>query len=253
MADSGSITANIVSGGTQQGNITSTSSVVSRSSSSGVANANTVGGAIGPQGPQGPAGLQGATGATGATGAASTVPGPTGATGPKGDTGDQGPQGIQGLTGPTGATGATGATGPKGDTGDTGPAGTNGTNGVGVPAGGTTNQVLAKNSNTDYDTEWITPAGGGTAGITRSIVVTSGNFTAGATALTDYVYVISGAHTPTLPTAVGNTNRYTFKNAHSASITFAFTSGQTADGGGIILAPESSVDLISNNTEWKVI
>ncbi len=36
-----------------------------------------------------------------------------------------------------------------------------GTNGVGVPAGGTTGQVLAKNSNTNYDTEWVDPSGGG--------------------------------------------------------------------------------------------
>jgi len=36
-----------------------------------------------------------------------------------------------------------------------GPAGAAGTDGEGVPVGGTTGQVLAKNSNTDYDTEWI--------------------------------------------------------------------------------------------------
>ena len=33
--------------------------------------------------------------------------------------------------------------------------GIDGTDGVGVPVGGTTGQVLAKNSGTDYDTEWI--------------------------------------------------------------------------------------------------
>lgn len=33
--------------------------------------------------------------------------------------------------------------------------------GVGVEPGGTTGQVLTKASNTDYDTEWSTPAGGG--------------------------------------------------------------------------------------------
>ena len=31
-----------------------------------------------------------------------------------------------------------------------------GTAGISVPAGGTTGQVLAKKSNTDYDYEWIT-------------------------------------------------------------------------------------------------
>lgn len=33
--------------------------------------------------------------------------------------------------------------------------------GKGVPTGGTTNQVLAKNSNDDYDTKWVTGGGGG--------------------------------------------------------------------------------------------
>jgi hypothetical protein len=33
--------------------------------------------------------------------------------------------------------------------------------GNGVPEGGTTGQVLTKASNTDYDTEWTTPGGGG--------------------------------------------------------------------------------------------
>jgi hypothetical protein len=60
-----------------------------------------------------------------------------------------GPEGPIGLTGPTGPTGATGATGA------TGPAGADGDDGVGVPAGGLEGQILAKNTDTDYDTEWI--------------------------------------------------------------------------------------------------
>lgn len=40
-----------------------------------------------------------------------------------------------------------------------GTAGPAGPAGSGLAAGGTTGQVLAKNSNTDYDTEWITAAG----------------------------------------------------------------------------------------------
>ena len=53
------------------------------------------------------------------------------------------------LAGPQGPTGATGATGPAGADG------ADGADGVGVDAGGTTGQVLAKASNTDYDTEWL--------------------------------------------------------------------------------------------------
>ena len=45
--------------------------------------------------------------------------------------------------------------GATGQTGETGPAG------PGVAAGGTAGQVLAKASGTDYDTEWVTPSGGG--------------------------------------------------------------------------------------------
>jgi hypothetical protein len=45
--------------------------------------------------------------------------------------------------------------------GDQGPAGPAGADGVGVPAGGTTGQVLKKASNTDYDTEWADESGGG--------------------------------------------------------------------------------------------
>ena len=58
---------------------------------------------------------------------------------------------IAGPTGPTGPTGDTGATGATGATGPTG---------AGVPAGGTTGQVLAKVDGTDYNTEWIVNTGG---------------------------------------------------------------------------------------------
>ena len=44
--------------------------------------------------------------------------------------------------------------GPKGDTGETGPQGETGPTGAGVAGGGTENQVLQKNSATDYDTKW---------------------------------------------------------------------------------------------------
>lgn len=58
--------------------------------------------------------------------------------------------------GDTGATGSTGATGAQGDPGE------------GVPTGGTTNQVLAKASNTNYDTEWVDNTG---SGISESLAI----------------------------------------------------------------------------------
>lgn len=51
----------------------------------------------------------------------------------------------------------TGAAGPTGSQGPLGPAG------PGVVSGGFTGQVLAKKSNADYDTEWVTGGGGGSA------------------------------------------------------------------------------------------
>lgn len=102
------------------------------------------------------------------------------------------------------------------------------------------------------DGQWATPSGSG--GISRTITVTSGNYTAGSTASTDYVYLIAGAHTTTMPTAVSNTNRYTLKNNHSAAVTVNTTSSQTIDGAtSIQIAPEDSVDLISTNANWSVI
>jgi hypothetical protein len=102
-------------------------------------------------GPQGPAGADGADGATGPAGAdgADGADGATGATGPTGPAGPTGATGPQGPTGPAGADGADGA---------------NGADGVGVITGGTTGQVLAKASSTDYDTEWVDQTGGGGGG-----------------------------------------------------------------------------------------
>jgi hypothetical protein len=45
----------------------------------------------------------------------------------------------------------------SGEAGPQGPAGPTGANGLGVPTGGTTGQYLAKVSNTNNDTQWVTP------------------------------------------------------------------------------------------------
>jgi hypothetical protein len=100
----------------------------------------------GPEGPEGPQGPQGPKGDTGETGPQ----------GPKGDTGETGPQGPKGDTGETGATGPQGPQGPQGESGATGPQGPQGPAGEGVPSGGSTGQVLAKQSATDYDADWTT-------------------------------------------------------------------------------------------------
>lgn len=92
------------------------------------------------------------------------------------------------------------------------------------------------------------------SGINRSVVVTSGNTNAGNTASTDYVYVVAGAHTVSLPAASGNTSRYTIKNSHSADITVDTVGAETIDGtASITIAPEDSVDIISDGTNFIII
>jgi len=60
--------------------------------------------------------------------------------------------------------------GIQGNDGPTGPAGADGDAGVGVPTGGASGQILAKNSNTNYDTKWIDPPTGG-SGIPESLAI----------------------------------------------------------------------------------
>lgn len=71
--------------------------------------------------------------------------------------------------------GAPGVPGPRGPVGPPGPAGANG---VGVPTGGTTGQVLAKASDDDFDTEWVTGGGGG--GGDLQSVLNAGNSATGS-------------------------------------------------------------------------
>ena len=140
----------------------------------------------GPTGSPGPAGSPGAQGIPGPTGSpgpagspgAQGIPGPTGSPGPAGSPGAQGipgptgSPGPQGIPGPTGSPGPAGSPGPQGIPGPTGSPGPAGSPGAGVAVGGTTDQVLAKASATNYDTKWVTPSGGGTGTVTN---VSAGN------------------------------------------------------------------------------
>lgn len=128
---------------------------------------------VGADGAQGPPGNDGAPGADGAQG----PPGNDGAQGPPGNDGADGlsayeiavANGFVGdeaswLASLVGADGADGAQGPPGNDGAPGVDGSDGATGPagpGLPAGGTTGQMIYKASGTDYDTAWgDAPAGG---------------------------------------------------------------------------------------------
>lgn len=109
-------------------------------------------------------------------------------------------------------------------------------------------QVPTKNA--VYDKIETLSAGG----ITRTVVVTSGSATMGSAASTDYFYSVVGAHTMSLPAAAGNTNRYTVKNNHSAAITVDTSGSETIDGtASISINPQSSVDIISDGTNFNIV
>jgi hypothetical protein len=122
-----------------------------------------------------------------------------------------GSPGIPGTQGPPGIPGSPGAPGTPGQVGPPGP---------GVPPGGSTGQTLQKNSITDFDTIWVTPAPGG---------VTSFNTRTGDITLS--VDDVTGAlgYTDTARTGVSNT----------------FTMGQIIQTGadtnrGLIIKPNSA-------------
>ena len=77
-------------------------------------------------------------------------------------------------------------------------AGPQGAPGPGVASGGTTNQVLAKASNGDYDTVWVTAAGTGTvtsvntgSGISGGPITTSGTISLSDTTVVPGVYAVA--------------------------------------------------------------
>jgi alpha-1,3-glucanase-like protein len=70
----------------------------------------------------------------------------------------------------------------------------------------------------------------------------------------DEIALIGAGGSYTLPTAVGNPGRYTAKNVDTTSRPVYTTGGQTIDGSSsITLAANTSVDLISDGTNWKVL
>lgn len=91
------------------------------------------------------------------------------------------------------------------------------------------------------------------SGITRSVNSVAINTTAGTTTATDYVYLVTGTTTITLPTAIGNTNQYDVKSVSGAT-TVNTTSSQTINGSLTITIRNGDViTFLSNGSNWNVI
>jgi hypothetical protein len=259
-------------------------------------------GPVGPTGATGATGPTGATGAAATIAAGTTTTLSPGASATVANAGTSSaavfnfgiPAGVKGDTGDTGATGATGSAatvaagttttlsagasatvansgtssaavfdfgipeGDKGDTGDTGPAG------PGVAVGGSTGQVLAKTSATDYATEWVTPTPVGAQYVTLAtdstltnervlaawtgITVTDGgagsNVTVGTSAILPTIIdakgdLLVGTTADTVARlAVGSTNGHvlTVDSSTTEGIKWAAPSGNAVDDDQNILA-----------------
>ncbi len=128
-------------------------------------------------------------------------------------------------------------------------------NDINLKAGSNVTITYQNNDATGFlDVTISATGGGGGSGINREINNISTNTAAGSTTDIDYVYLVSGNTTVTLPTAAGNENLYTIKNVGSGTVTINTTGGQIIDGDTSVIMPiqYTSVDIISNGTNWAI-
>ena len=93
-------------------------------------------------------------------------------------------------------------------------------------------------------------------GISRGIYSVSTNTSAGSGANVDYVYLVSGSTTITLPTAIASTNTYTIKRVGTSTVSIATTSSQTIDGSAspiTINVQYVSITVVSDGANWNII
>lgn len=173
-------------------------------------------GSSGSSGMNGTNGLSGTSGISGTSG----QDGAPGDIGPSGSSGSSGMSGTSGINGIDGATGISGTSGVDGTFfGSSGSSGANGSNGVGVPVGGSTGQVLAKASATDYDTEWVDQSGAGGSNITYITKKSVSYMAAGDTANSYWRHApLVGITTTTSVTIPANTLRMNIVQIHPQAI-----------------------------------
>lgn len=120
---------------------------------------------------------------------------------------------------------------------EVGALGAQGATGAGVATGGTTGQVLAKASNTNYDTTWISVAGTGTV-TSVGVSGTDGIGTSGSPVTTAGVITLSlGDITPDSVAAVGAVTGSNLSGTNTGDQSFTITGDVTGtiDGGTDVL------------------
>jgi hypothetical protein len=147
-------------GGGGTGGVSGTNGTSGSSGTNGTSGVSGTNGTSGSSGTDGTSGVNGTNGTSGSSGTNGT----SGVNGTNGTSGSSGTNGTSGVNGTNGTSGSSGTNGTSGVNGTNGTSGSSGTNGVGVPVGGTVNQVLAKASSTNYDVVWVDQTGGGGTG-----------------------------------------------------------------------------------------
>jgi hypothetical protein len=117
-----------------------------------------------------------------------------------------------------------------------------------------TNVTLSYTNNDNLKTTDLTIAAAAGTGVVRAVETLAVSSVLADTASTDFVFIASQGVQLTLPTAVGNTNLYTIKNAAASSVLVTPNGAETIDGeANIILATRyTAVDLISDDSAWHI-
>jgi hypothetical protein len=89
----------------------------------------------------------------------------------------------------------------------------------------------------------------------RSINRVSSSLLAGSAPQTDYIYVAVNPIVITLPSVIGNNNRYTIKNLSIGEVTVVSQPGQLIDGNISvkIIDQYTSIDLVGDSQNWIII
>jgi hypothetical protein len=150
-----------------------------------------------------------------------------------GPSGPQGEQGIQGEVGPVGPIGPPGAVIEHPTLQD-------------FPATGEAGYVyVAKDRSLAYRWDGSKYVIMGA----RAVQTVTAQTTVGSQG--DYIVLVGDGGAPVLPTAVGNTGRYTFENTSTQDRVVAATAPETIDGRpSVVITPGRGVEVFSNGANW---